>query len=241
MCYKNSTWALRESSQFCCLKISHGAAYKELQQFKEAADSLREAIRPAETLPGSTATPVGPAAETVSTHTAENSFPGYAQCAAGSCRSGSQNPARCSRCDRLAVAPAPFVPPPAGIAIALPLRRAAERFLGGGAQARIGRERPISGEPGADGAFRDLAVETPAHELLGFGQRLAEIERRDGLEDHPERVGLVLARLAGEAMQALGAAIDLQCLQAIPAFAFLGGALAPALRADGIRMEDGRG
>jgi hypothetical protein len=42
-------------------------------------------------------------------------------------------------------------------------------------------------------------------------------------------------------MQALGAAIDLQCPQAISAFALLGAALAPALRAAGIRMEDGRG
>jgi hypothetical protein len=108
-----------------------------------------------------------------------------------------------------------------------------------GAQARIGCERPVFGEPGADGAFRDLAVETPAHELLGLGQRVAEIERRDGFEDHPERVGPVPARLAGEAMQALGAAVDLQRLQAIPAFALLCGALAPALRADWIRMDGG--
>ena len=70
---------------------------------------------------------------------------------------------------------------------------------------------------------------------------MAEIERRDGFEDNPERVGLVLARLAGEAMQAFGAAIDLQCLQAISAFAFLCGALASALWADWIRMNDGGG
>ncbi len=108
-----------------------------------------------------------------------------------------------------------------------------------GAQARVGRERPVLGEPGADGAFRDLAVETPAHELLGFRQRMAEIERRDGFEDEPERIGFILAWLAGEAMQAFGAAVDLQCLQAISAFAFLCGVLAAALRTGGVWLFGG--
>src|SRR6266403_1668874 len=53
--------------------------------------------------PGSTARPPPPAAETVANHGAENSSREYAQPAAGWCRSGSQNPARSSRCDRLAV------------------------------------------------------------------------------------------------------------------------------------------
>src|SRR5437773_1333292 len=43
------------------------------------------------------------AAETVANHGAESSSREYAQPAAGWCRSGSQNPARSSRCDRLAV------------------------------------------------------------------------------------------------------------------------------------------
>src|SRR5438876_1812436 len=53
--------------------------------------------------PGSTARPPPPAAETVANHGAESSSREYAQPAAGWCRSGSQNPARSSRCDRLAV------------------------------------------------------------------------------------------------------------------------------------------
>lgn len=56
-----------------------------------------------------------------------------------------------------------------------------------------------------------------------------------------ERLVLVLAPLAGEAMQALGAAVDLLRLQAVSAFAFPGGILASALRADGIWMDDGGG
>src|SRR5260370_42081268 len=68
-----------------------------------------------------------------------------------------------------------------------------KELLSRGAEARIARERPIFAEPGADGALRDLAVEAPAHESLGLGQRVPEIERRDGLEDHPERVGPALA------------------------------------------------
>jgi hypothetical protein len=54
-------------------------------------------------------------------------------------------------------------------------------------------------------------------------------------------VEIVLTWLPGEAMQTFGAAIDLQRLQAVSAFAFLGGILTSALRADGIRMDDGRG
>src|SRR5438552_15935590 len=53
--------------------------------------------------PESKAKPHPPAAETVANHGAESSSREYAQPAAGWCRSGSQNPARSSRCDRLAV------------------------------------------------------------------------------------------------------------------------------------------
>jgi hypothetical protein len=42
-------------------------------------------------------------------------------------------------------------------------------------------------------------------------------------------------------MQTFGAAVDLQRLQAISAFAFLCGGLAPTLWADWIRMDDGGG
>ena len=48
-------------------------------------------------------------------------------------------------------------------------------------------------------------------------------------------------RLAGEAMQALGAAVDLRGPQAVSAFAFPGGILPSALQADGIWIDDGGG
>ena len=44
------------------------------------------------------------------------------------------------------------------------------------AQAGVGCERSVFGEPGADGAFRDLPVEALAQELLGFGEGVTEIE-----------------------------------------------------------------
>jgi hypothetical protein len=90
-------------------------------------------------------------------------------------------------------------------------------------------------------SFGEAQVETLAYELLGFGDGVAEIEGGYSVEDEFEGIGFVLASSTGEAMQTFRAAVDLQRLEAISAFAFLCGALAPALWADGIRMEDSGG
>ena len=87
------------------------------------------------------------------------------------------------------------------------------------AQACVRREGPVFGEPGADGAFRDLTMETLAHNLLGFSERVAEIEGGDGVEDEFERIGSILAWFSAEAVQAFRALEELQCSQAISALA----------------------
>jgi hypothetical protein len=58
----------------------------------------------AKTLPGSAWPRPPPAAETVPAHAAESSCPACAPRAAGSCPTGSRNPARSSRCGRAAAA-----------------------------------------------------------------------------------------------------------------------------------------
>src|SRR3989475_4917762 len=92
--------------------------------------------------PGSTARPPPPAAETVANHGAESSSREYAQPAAGWCRSGSQNPARSSRCDRLAVGHAAVrtAPSPNSDRVAAPTaaRKTAARLA---SSARINRPR----------------------------------------------------------------------------------------------------
>src|SRR5439155_12838980 len=92
--------------------------------------------------PGSTARPPPPAAETVANHGAESSSREYAQPAAGWCRSGSQNPARSSRCDRLAVGHAAVrtAPSPHSDRVAAPTaaRKTAARLA---SSARINRPR----------------------------------------------------------------------------------------------------
>jgi hypothetical protein len=60
----------------------------------------------------------------------------------------------------------------------------------------------------------------------------AEIERRDGLEDEPERVSLVFCWSAGKTVQAFGALENLMDLQTVPALAFLDGVFAATLWAD---------
>src|SRR5438128_1199359 len=81
--------------------------------------------------PGSTARPPPPAAETVANHGAESSSREYAQPAAGWCRSGSQNPARSSRCDRLAVGHAAVrtAPSPNSDRLAAPFARNHTRIV----------------------------------------------------------------------------------------------------------------
>src|SRR5438309_9972750 len=94
--------------------------------------------------PGSTARPPPPAAETVANHGAESSSREYAQPAAGWCRSGSQNPARSSRCDRLAVGHAAVrtAPSPNRDRVAAPTaaRKTAARLA---ASARINRPETL--------------------------------------------------------------------------------------------------
>src|SRR6266852_3658001 len=117
--------------------------------------------------------------------------------------------------------------------------RRREQLFARRTQARVGRERPVLCQPGTDRALGDVPVETCVQQSLGFSERVAEVERRDGFEDQPEGIGFVLASSTGEAMQTFGAAVDLQRLQAVSPFAFLGGALASAVWADWIQMEGG--
>src|SRR2546425_705053 len=88
------------------------------------------------------------AAETVANHGAESSSREYAQPAAGWCRSGSQNPARSSRCDRLAVGHAAVrtAPSPNSDRVAAPTaaRKTAARLA---SSARINRPRNSLSSP----------------------------------------------------------------------------------------------
>ena len=72
--------------------------------------------------------------------------------------------------------------------------------------------------------------------LLGFGERVAEIKRGDAFENEFERIGLILSRSAGEAVQALGALKDLQDLQAVPSLAFSGGVRTAARGTSGVLL-----
>jgi hypothetical protein len=100
----------------------------------------------------------------------------------------------------------------------------AKEFSTRTAQACVGGERPGCGEPRAYGALWNVAMETLAKECLRLGERVAEIERGDALKDEFQRIGLVLAWLPGEAVQAFGALEDLQGLQAISSLALSNGA-----------------
>lgn len=73
-------------------------------------------------------------------------------------------------------------------------RLRSKEFLPIGSQARIGCERSVLCQPGTDGALGDVPVEAGVQESLRFGCGVAEIERRDGLEDEPERVRLCSCR-----------------------------------------------
>ena len=64
-------------------------------------------------------------------------------------------------------------------------------------------------------------METPVEDALGLGERMAGVIRCDRLEDSRERVRLVLARLAGEAMQAFAALVKGDGVKPVLAPAFL--------------------
>ena len=96
------------------------------------------------------------------------------------------------------------------------------------AQASVGRERSVFGNPGADRPFRDVAVKSPAENGLGLRERVTEVECGDGLEHEFEGIGFVFSWRAGEAVQALGATIYLERLETVSAFAFFRSVLAPA-------------
>src|SRR5712692_5352224 len=112
--------------------------------------------------------------------------------------------------------------------------RRREQLFARRTQARVGRERPVFCQPGTDRALGDVPVETCVQQLLGFCERVAEVERRDSLEDEPERVRLVFCWSTGETVQAFGALENLMSLQTVAALAFLDGAFAAALRAHGV-------
>ncbi len=120
-------------------------------------------------------------------------------------------------------------------------RLRSKEFLPIGSEASIRSERSIFREPGTDRALGDVPVEASVQQSLGFGERVAEVERRDRLENEPKWVRLVFRWSAGETVQAFGALENLMDLETVPALAFLDDALAPTLWADGIRMDDSGG
>ena len=50
-------------------------------------------------------------------------------------------------------------------------------------------------------------MEAPIDDALSLSERMAEIEGGDCLKNDSERIGTVLARLSGEAVEAFGAAV----------------------------------
>jgi hypothetical protein len=97
-----------------------------------------------------------------------------------------------------------------------------------GTQASVGRQPSVFGKPGADGPLRDVAVKSSAEDGLRIRERVTEVERGDGLEHEFEGIGFVLPWRAGEAVQALAAAKNLQRLETVAALALLDGVLAGA-------------
>ena len=112
-----------------------------------------------------------------------------------------------------------------------------EHFSASKPETRVRRERAVFVQPGADCALWDLAMVSPAHDSLCFGQGVAKIECRDAFENDVERICLVLARSAGEPMQTFGATKYLQDLQTVATHAFLDGELAGARRAGRILVS----
>ena len=107
-----------------------------------------------------------------------------------------------------------------------------KEFLPIGSQASIRGERPVFCQPGTDRALGDVPVKTGMQQSLRFGERVAEIERRDRLEDESERIRLVLCWSTREAVQTFGALENLMDWQTVPALAFLDSVFAATLWAD---------
>jgi hypothetical protein len=112
-----------------------------------------------------------------------------------------------------------------------------EHFSSSKPETRVRRERAVFVQPGTNSALWDLAMVSPAHDSLCFGQGVAKIECRDAFENESEWVGLVLACCSGETMQAFGATKHLQGLQTVAAHTFLDGELAGAVGADRILVS----
>ena len=108
-------------------------------------------------------------------------------------------------------------------------RLRSKEFLPIGSQARVGRQRPVFCQPGTDRALGDVPVEACVQQSLRFGERVAEVERRDSLEDEPKWVRLVFRWSTGKTVQAFGALENLMDLQTVAALAFLDGVFAAAL------------
>ena len=83
----------------------------------------------------------------------------------------------------------------------------------------------------------DLNVGFPANDALGIGQRVAEVERGDCVEDDFERVCPVLIWSAYKAVKALRTFVKLEGSEAVFALASLSRVLALALWAWGIWLE----
>lgn len=75
-------------------------------------------------------------------------------------------------------------------------------------------------------------MEALSHDSLRIGDRVFEIERGDSVEDCIERISLVFAGCASEAMQTFAAAEHLQGAHAVAPLAFLDGVFAAALWTD---------
>jgi len=99
----------------------------------------------------------------------------------------------------------------------------------------------VFGKPGADGAFQNAAMETLAQESLCLGERVAEVKGKVEMLSRMILSGQVLCLPvgAGEALETFRALEDLQCLQAVAAFAFLDDVRTAASRAGGILLCDG--
>ncbi len=109
-----------------------------------------------------------------------------------------------------------------------------EESVAGAAEPRIGRERLVGLQPGADGALREVKMGASAQDALGVGYGVAEVEGGDGVEDELEWVGSVSSRAGGEAVLALGALEKGKRLQAVATPAFLYRIVRLAFRADGV-------
>ena len=96
-----------------------------------------------------------------------------------------------------------------------------EEFFPGTTPPPIRRERFVSAQPGTGGAFRNIDVCPVAQDALRIGQRMTEVVRRDGFKNCLERIGLMLAGFADEAMSALVALEEWSSSQTIAALAFL--------------------